>query len=247
MLTIRNLSVNYRGLEALTAVSLTLRPSEWVGLIGPNGAGKSTLVKAILGLTPYRGKILLNGASVKRQRSQVAYVPQRSQIDWDYPITAWNVVMMAQTRSLGWGRSPDSKAKKIVSAALDRVEMLSLKNRPIGQLSGGQQQRIFLARALAQQPNLFLLDEPFSGIDQKTEAVMLSVFANLSQQGKTLLVCSHEWGEALNRYHRLLLLNRRVLADDTPQAVMTMENIQQAYGTNIQSTLQNQNDIPFAC
>ncbi|MEM6592342.1 MAG: ATP-binding cassette domain-containing protein, partial [Cyanobacteria bacterium P01_C01_bin.73] len=153
------------------------------------------------------------------------------------------VVMMAQTRALGWGRSPDNKAKKLVSAALDRVEMLSLKHRPIGQLSGGQQQRIFLARALAQQPNLFLLDEPFSGIDKKTEAMILSIFADLSQQGKTLLVCSHEWGEALNRYDRLLLLNRRLLADDTPQAVMTMENIQQAYGSNIQADLHNQNVV----
>ena len=247
MLAVQNLSVDYRGIEALTAVSLTLRAGDLVGLIGPNGAGKSTLVKAILGLTPYRGEILLNGASLMRQRQQVAYVPQRSQIDWDYPVTAWNVVMMAQTRALGWGRAPNAKAKKRVGAALARVEMLALKDRPIGQLSGGQQQRVFLARALAQHPELFLLDEPFSGIDKKTEAVMLSIFAELSGQGKTLLVCSHEWGEALNRYHRLLLLNRRVLANDTPQAVMTIENIQQAYGTNIQATLNNQNKIPFVC
>ena len=247
MLTIQHLSVNYRGIEALTEVSLRLHPGEWVGLIGPNGAGKSTLVKAILGLTPYRGTILLNGTSVKRQRRHVAYVPQRSQIDWDYPVTAWNVVMMAQAKALGWGRSPNGKTKELVSEALNRVEMLSLKHRPIGQLSGGQQQRVFLARALAQQPDLFLLDEPFSGIDKKTEAVMLNIFADLSHQGKTLLVCSHEWGEALNRYDRLLLLNRRVLANDTPQAVMTMDNIQQAYGTNIQAVLHNQNDIPFAC
>lgn len=104
--------------------------------------------------------------------------------------------------------------------------MLPFKHRPIGQLSGGQQQRIFLALALAQQPNLFLLDEPFSGIDKKTEAIMLDIFAELSVEGKTLLVCSHEWGEALNRYHRLLWLNCRVLAKDMPQVVMTMENIQ---------------------
>lgn len=247
MLAVHNLSVNYRGIEALTSVSLTLNPGEWVGLIGPNGAGKSTLVKAILGLMPYKGEILLNGTTLKRQRRQVAYVPQRSQIDWDYPITAWNVVMMAQTAAIGWGRSPNAKAKRLVSDALDRVEMLPLRHRQIGQLSGGQQQRIFLARALAQQPNLFLLDEPFSGIDKKTEAIMLGIFADLSEQGKTLLVCSHEWGEALNRYHRLLLLNRRVLANDTPQAVMTMENIQQAYGANISAALHNQNVIPFAC
>jgi manganese/iron transport system ATP-binding protein len=247
MLAIQNLSVNYRGIEALTAVSLTLQAGEWVGLIGPNGAGKSTLVKAILGLTPYRGKILLNGASLKRQRRQVAYVPQRSQIDWDYPVTAWNVVMMAQTASLRWGRSPDAQAKRLVSAALDRVDMLSLRHRQIGQLSGGQQQRVFLARALAQQADLFLLDEPFTGIDKKTEAIILGIFAELSDRGKTLLICSHEWGNALNRYHRLLLLNRRVLANDTPEAVMTMENIQRAYGANIQSMLNSHHSIPFAC
>ena len=247
MLAVQDLSVNYRGIEALSGVSLTLNPGEWVGLIGPNGAGKSTLVKAILSLVPYRGQILLNGTTLKRQRRQVAYVPQRSQIDWDYPITAWNVVMMAQTAALGWGRSPNARAKKRVSAALDRVEMLPLRNRQIGQLSGGQQQRIFLARALAQQPDLFLLDEPFSGIDKKTEAIMLSIFADLSEQGKTLLVCSHEWGDALLRYHRLLLLNRRVLANDTPQAVMTMDNIQQAYGANIQAALNDQHFVPFTC
>ena len=125
MLTVQNLSVNYRGIEALTEISLTLRPGEWVGLIGPNGAGKSTLVKAILGLTPYRGEILLNGSTLKRQRRQVAYVPQRSQIDWDYPITAWNVVMMAQTRRLGWLRSsfrmglrpsPDARTEPVCRA-----------------------------------------------------------------------------------------------------------------------------------
>ena len=247
MLAVHNLSVNYQGIEALTGVSLTLQAGEWVGLIGPNGAGKSTLVKAILGLMPYRGKILLNGASLKRQRRQVAYVPQRSQIDWDYPVTAWNVVMMAQTSALRWDRSPSTKAKRLVSAALDRVDMLPLRHRQIGQLSGGQQQRVFLARALAQQADLFLLDEPFTGIDKKTEAIILGIFSELSEQRKTLLICSHEWGSALNRYHRLLLLNRRILANDTPEAVMTMENIQQAYGANIQSVLNSQPSIPFAC
>jgi manganese/iron transport system ATP-binding protein len=253
MLAVYDLSVNYRGIDALTGISLTLNPGEWVGLIGPNGAGKSTLVKAILGLIPYQGKISLNGTTLKRQRQRVAYVPQRSQIDWDYPVTAWNVVMMAQTLSTGWrhkwfqGNAPEAKAKRIVSAALDRVGMLALKNRQIGQLSGGQQQRVFLARALAQQADLFLLDEPFSGIDKENEAVMLGVFAELSAQGKTLLICSHEWGDDLDRYHRLLLLNRRLLANDIPRVVMTMENIQQAYGTGLQSARHRQSATPFIC
>lgn len=232
MLEVEDLSVNYRGVSALEAISLSLLPGELVGLIGPNGAGKSTLIKAILGLIPCRGQVLLYGTPLGRQRRQVAYVPQRSQIDWDYPVTVWNVVMMAHTKSLGWCRRPGPTAKRLTSEALDRVDMLALKDRPIGQLSGGQQQRVFLARALAQQADLFLLDEPFTGIDKKTEAIMVNVFAELTAQRKTLLVCSHEWGEDLHRYDRLLLLNRQLLANDRPHAVMTLDNIQRAFGTN---------------
>ncbi|MEM1252327.1 MAG: ABC transporter ATP-binding protein [Cyanobacteria bacterium P01_H01_bin.21] len=235
MLEVQNLSVNYRGVSALDCVSLSLRPGELVGLIGPNGAGKSTLIKAILGLTPCRGRVLLDGSPLWRQRQRVAYVPQRSQIDWDYPVTVWNVVMMAQTKSLGWGRRPGPDARRMTSEALDRVGMLPLKDRPIGQLSGGQQQRVFLARALAQQADLFLLDEPFTGIDRKTETIMVRVFAELSAHRKTLLVCSHEWGDDLQRYNRLLLLNRQLLADDRPTVVMTLDNIQRAFGMNAQS------------
>lgn len=230
MLEVRRLSVSYHGYSALEQVSLKLAPGELVGLIGPNGAGKSTLIKAMLGLIPGRGEVLLQGAPLQRQRHRVAYVPQRSQIDWDYPITAWNVAMMAQTVQTGWLRSPSPQSKRLVTAALERVDMLNFRQRQIGQLSGGQQQRIFLARALAQQADLLLLDEPFTGIDKKTEAMMLNLFTELKAQGKTLLVCSHEWGEALHRYDRLLLLNRQLLADDAPTAVMTMDNIRRAYG-----------------
>jgi manganese/iron transport system ATP-binding protein len=137
---------------------------------------------------------------------------------------------MSQTAKVGWFRQPDRQAQQRVAAALERVDMWHLRHRPIGQLSGGQQQRVFLARALAQDADLLLLDEPFTGIDQKTEILMLELFSELKAQGKTLLVCSHEWGAALQRYDRLLLLNRRLLANDMPQAVMTLENIQRAYG-----------------
>jgi len=155
--------------------------------------------------------------------------------------------MMAQTRRLGWLRSPDARAKQSVTAALERVDMMPLRRRSIGQLSGGQQQRVFLARALAQEAELFLLDEPLTGVDKKTEAMMLDLFADLKAQGKTLLVCSHEWGEALHRYDRLLLLNRRLIANDAPQSVMTMENIQQAYGENIRPSLNGKAETTFFC
>lgn len=249
MLDVRHLSVNYRGIQALEDVCITLASGELVGLIGPNGAGKSTLIKSILGLVPIRrGQITLQGRPLQQQRHQVAYVPQRSQIDWDYPVTARDVVMMAQTRQMGWFRGPNARSRQRVEAALDRVGMLALQHRQIGELSGGQQQRIFLARAIAQQASLLLLDEPFTGVDQKTERIILDIFDELKQQGKTLLVCSHEWGPTLNRYDRLLLLNQRVIANDAPQLVMTLENIQQAYGQNLQAFLNShQPEMPLFC
>jgi manganese/iron transport system ATP-binding protein len=247
MLEVCHLSVNYRGIRALEDVSLTLLPGELVGLIGPNGAGKSTLIRAILGQAPGAGQVLFRGQPLRSQRQKIAYVPQRSQIDWDYPITAWNVVMLAQTTRLGWLRSPNARTKQTVTAALERVGMLSLRHRAIGELSGGQQQRVFLARALAQDADLFLLDEPLTGVDKKTEAILLDLFTELKAQGKTLLVCSHEWGEALNRYDRLLLLNQRLIANDRPQTVMTMENIQQAYGESLKPAVTGNVKIPFFC
>ncbi|MEM9151082.1 MAG: ABC transporter ATP-binding protein [Cyanobacteria bacterium P01_F01_bin.3] len=230
MLDIQNLSVSYRGTLALDSVSLKLGAGEWVGLIGPNGAGKSTLIKAVLGLLSYQGQVLWKGQPVSRQRRKIAYVPQRSQIDWDYPVTPWSVVKMALVRRLGWGKLSSSKLDWIVMDALERMDLVALRARSINELSGGQQQRVFLARAIAQQADLFLLDEPFSGIDRQTESMMVSFFEELKANDKTILICSHEWGSALKRYDRLLLLNRRLLANDTPKEVMTLDNIQQAYG-----------------
>ena len=239
MLEVEDLSVQYRGVSALQQVSVALTTGELVGLVGPNGAGKSTFIKALLGLVPHQGRVMFQGVPLRRRRRAVAYVPQRSRIDWDYPITAWNVALMAQSALAGWFKAPSEQAKQRVTVALEQVDMLHLAHRPIGELSGGQQQRVFLARALAQNADLLLLDEPFTAIDKKTEALMLSIFAELKAQGKTLVVCSHEWGEALHRYDRLLLLNRTLLANDTPQRVMTFENIQRAYGQSLlaESTL----------
>ncbi|HEY9761440.1 MAG TPA: metal ABC transporter ATP-binding protein [Trichocoleus sp.] len=235
MLETRRLSVNYRGIPALQDVSVALNPGEMVGLIGPNGAGKSTLIKAILGLVPHQGQVLFRGIPLKRQRQRVAYVPQRSQIDWDYPTTAWNVVMMSQTVSMGWFHAPTARHRQVVQAALEQVEMADLAHRQIGQLSGGQQQRIFLARALAQQADLYLLDEPFTGVDKKTEGILLRIFRSLQTQGKTLLVSCHEWGDILQHYDRLLLLNHCLLSDGAPVDVMTLDNLQRAYGSNLQA------------
>jgi len=235
MLEVKDLSVNYRGLQALESINFQLQTGQVIGLIGPNGAGKSTLFKALLGLIPVRsGKVIFNGVLLNSQKNRVAYVPQRSQIDWDYPITVENVVMMARTTSSGWFQNHSRRSREIVKAALQKVEMLHLSDRRISDLSGGQQQRVFLARALAQEVDLFLLDEPLAGVDKKTEELILEIYSDLKAAGKTILVSCHEWGQALNNYDQLLLLNQSLIANGSPQAVMTLENIQSAYGVSKQ-------------
>lgn len=231
MLQVQHLSVNYRQVQALEEIDFKLPDGSLVGLVGPNGAGKSTLIKALLGLIPVaRGQVLYQGELLKRQRQRVAYVPQRSLIDWDYPITVWGVVMMARTTHAGWLRSPSRQSRAIVQEALERVELFPLRDRPIGALSGGQQQRVFLARAIAQQADLLLLDEPLAAVDKKTEALIFQIYDELKAQGKTLLISCHEWGGILDHYDQLLLLNQRLIAHGSPTDVMTPLNIQTAYG-----------------
>ncbi len=238
MLEVKDLSVNYRGVNALINVSFCLAPGLLVGAIGPNGAGKSTMIKAILGLIPAAsGIVKFRGGMLKQQRRYCAYVPQRSQIDWDYPATVWTVVMMARTLHTGWFRSTSPQSEEIVAAALQRVGMWELRHRQIGELSGGQQQRVFLARALAQEAEIFFFDEPLAGIDKKTEAIIFDIFNELKAEGKTLLVSSHEWGKSLNQYDRLLLLNQKLIAHGFPEDVMKIENIEQAYGEGLKSQL----------
>lgn len=234
MLEVLNLSVNYRGVSAVEDVSFRLEEGQIVGLIGPNGAGKSTMVKAILGLIPDEtGVVKYRGRSLKQQLGQVAYVPQRSQIDWDYPITVKNVVKMARTRHTGLFRFPSRQSKEIVKFSLERVGIWDLRNRQIGELSGGQQQRVFLAQALAQEAELFFFDEPFAGVDKKTEAVIFEVFDELKSAGKILLVIGHELGEASRKYDRFLLINKQIIADGSRSEVITADNIQRAYGDNV--------------
>nr|WP_051023618.1 metal ABC transporter ATP-binding protein [Synechococcus sp. PCC 7502] len=235
MLEVQELSVNYRGLKALEAINFQIHRGQVVGIIGPNGAGKSTLFKALLGLIPLlSGQVTYNGKLLSRQKQRVAYVPQRSQIDWDYPVTVWNVVMMARTTYSGWFHNHSRRSQEIVREALQKVEMLHLSDRRISDLSGGQQQRVFLARALAQEVDLFLLDEPLAGVDKKTEELILEIYRDLKAQGKTLLVSCHEWGQTLDNYDQLLLLNQSLIAYGSPQEVMTLENIQSAYGSSQQ-------------
>ena len=230
MLEVCNLSVNYRQTSAIDNVSFKLQPGVVMGLFGSNGAGKSTLIKAILGLVPVaEGTAKWMGKPVVKQLNRVAYIPQRSQIDWDYPVTVERTVMMGRIRTTGWFRQHDRRSRNLVRDALQRVGMWQYRQRQIRELSGGQQQRVFLARAIAQEADLLLFDEPFNNIDRQTEAIIFDIFAELKAQQKTLLVISHDFSETINNYDRLLLLNKRLIASGTKQEVLTNENINKAY------------------
>ncbi|NJM19526.1 MAG: metal ABC transporter ATP-binding protein [Richelia sp. RM2_1_2] len=234
MLEVEHLDVDYRGVVAVEDVSFRVFPGQMVGVIGPNGAGKSTLVKAILGLIPVSdGTIKFCNCPIHKQLRSIAYVPQRTQVDWDYPITVQNVVMMARTVTTGWFRKPSHKSKEIVKSALHRVGMWEFRSRQIGELSGGQQQRVFLARALAQQADLLFFDEPFVGIDKTTEDIMFDIFDELRRDGKILILITHDLGETLAQCDSLLLLNKHIIADGSMKEVVTSENLQRAYGNNI--------------
>ncbi len=233
MLEVENLSVRYRGNEALEKVSFAIATGQIVCVIGPNGAGKSTMLKAMLGLVGNSsGSVKFCGKPLKQQRDKVAYIPQRSHIDWDYPTTVENVVMMGRTLKTGLFRGYSRQSRELVRAALERVGIWNLRDRQIGQLSGGQQQRVFLARALAQQADILFFDEPFTGVDIKTEEVIFEIFSKLKLENKTLLVISHDLGDTLKHYDKLILLNKYLVALGSREEVITPVNIQKAYGHN---------------
>lgn len=229
-ITVSHLGVNYRNVQALEDVNFIAHPGKLTGIIGPNGAGKSTLVKAMLGLTPVNsGIVLYKGKPLIEQLSQVAYVPQRSQIDWTYPATVSDVVLMGRVRKAGWFRRFSNVSRQVAAAALERVGMSEYKDRSIGQLSGGQQQRVFIARALAEEAEIFCFDEPLAGIDKKTEAVIFDIFHELANAGKIVLVVNHDLGEAITHFDDLILLNTELIASGSRSSVLQPENMSRAY------------------
>jgi manganese/iron transport system ATP-binding protein len=234
VISIAHLGVHYRTQEALTDINCVIKPGRLTGIFGPNGAGKSTLMKAMLGLVPVSsGVVMYQSQPLMQQRSKVAYVPQRSQIDWTYPATVWDVVMMGRVKKTGWLRSFSAVSRQIASSALERVGMSEYCDRPIGELSGGQQQRVFLARALAQQAEIFCFDEPFVGIDQKTQSVIFDVFHELAAENKIVLVVNHDLGESIAHFDDLILLNRELIAKGSRQQVLTEQNLHSAYGGKV--------------
>ena len=233
-INITHVGVHYRAQEALRDVNCIIKPGKITGIFGPNGAGKSTLMKAILGLVPMSsGQVLYENQPLMQQLEKVAYVPQRSQIDWNYPATVWDVVMMGRVKKTGWLRSFSTVSRQVAKAALARVGIEELKNRPIGELSGGQQQRVFLARALTQEADIFCFDEPFVGIDQKTQAIIFEVFQELAKANKIVLVVNHDLGESITHFDDLILLNCELIATGSRQKVLTEENLHRAYSGKV--------------
>jgi manganese/zinc/iron transport system ATP- binding protein len=230
-LAVRGLSASYDAKPAVLDVDMTVVPGTLMAIVGPNGAGKSTLLKAALGLTPRQaGEVTVFGQPLARMRDRLAYVPQRASVDWDFPVRVIDVAMMGLHRELGLlGRvRPHHRAR--AEAALARTGTLDLANRQIGQLSGGQQQRVFLARALAQGADLFLLDEPFAGVDAATEAAIVSVLKSLRNEGKSVVCVHHDLSTVADYFDRVLLLNRRVLAEGPTEVVLTDRALQATYG-----------------
>jgi len=230
-LRLERLSVAYDHRPVLRGVSLTVEPGERVAIVGPNGAGKSTLLRAVLGLVPADdGRVEVFGAPIDRVRRRVAYVPQRSAVDWDFPVTAFDVVLMGRYVHLGWLRRPGPNDHVRARDALARLGIGNLANRQIGQLSGGQQQRVFLARALAQDADLFLLDEPFVGVDAATEEAIYRLLEELRREGRTTVVVLHDLVAARRHFDRVVLLNGRVVAAGPPRQVLTPSLLRQTYG-----------------
>lgn len=230
-LAIHDLTVAYHRKPVLWDVDLDIPEGKLVGVVGPNGAGKSTLIKACLDLIPRAsGEIGIYGRPYKEQRHLVAYVPQRESVDWDFPVSALDVVAMGSYRRLGWFRRVGKDEIEKAHECLKQVGIGALANRQISQLSGGQQQRVFLARALMQDAELYLMDEPFAAVDAATEEAIVSLLRSLSEKGKTCLVVHHDLATVTTYFDWLVLLNMRVVASGPSETTFTRENLQKTYG-----------------
>ena len=232
-LAVHDLTVAYHRKPVLWDVELNVPKGTLAGIVGPNGAGKSTLIKAILGIIdPIGGSVAIYGEPYKKQRKLVAYVPQKGSVDWDFPTTALDVVMMGTYGSLGWIKRPGQKQKKAALEALEKVDMLSFKSRQISQLSGGQQQRIFLARALVQNASIYFMDEPFQGVDASTEIAIINILKELRKAGKTVVVVHHDLQTVPEYFDWVTFLNVKKIATGAVKDIFNDDNLTKTYGIN---------------
>jgi manganese/zinc/iron transport system ATP- binding protein len=228
---VSDLTVAYREKPVLWDVDLTIEPGRLAVIMGPNGAGKSTLIKAILNLVPAAaGTVRIFGKPYAEQRRVVGYVPQRGSVDWDFPTTALDVVLMGTYGRLGWVRRPGREEHAWALHCLEQVGMADFAGRQISQLSGGQQQRVFLARALAQRADLYFMDEPFVGVDATTERAIVDLLRGLQAEGKTVICVHHDLDSAPEYFDWAVLLNVRLIASGPFATTFTQENLVRAYG-----------------
>jgi ABC-type Mn2+/Zn2+ transport system ATPase subunit len=234
-LSVRGLAAGYPGARnAIDDVTFEVPRGQRIGVLGPNGAGKSTLFKAVVGLLPFTsGEISTHGEDCRTSHNLVGYVPQYGEIDLNFPVTVADVVMMGRLRQIGWFRLPGRRHWDVVNRLLDEAGLYHLRDRRISQLSGGQRQRVFIARALAQEADVLLLDEPFSSVDATAEQEIIDMLDHLREQGVTVLVATHDLNTAANRFDQVLLLRRTVIAYGEPSAVFTPENFREAYGSGV--------------
>lgn len=228
---VHNLTTTYGGAPVLWDVDFELPAGQIIGIIGPNGSGKTTLLKTIMGLLePSSGFVKIFDQNLERMRERIAYVPQRESVDWDFPASVFDVVMMGRYRKKNLFKRTNRTDVDIVNECIDKVGLTEFKKRQISQLSGGQQQRVFIARALAQQADIYLMDEPFVGVDAATENSILTLLSEMKDQGKTVLIIHHDLQTVSDYFDYLVLLNTRLIAKGTPQEVLTKENLSNAYG-----------------
>lgn len=230
-LIVNQLSMRYHYKPVLTDVSFQIPEGKTIAVVGPNGAGKSTLLKGIMGLEPtMSGEVKFFGQPLDQKRLAVAYVPQREESDWDFPINVMDVVLMGRHGQLKFWQRPSAQDVLIAEQALEQVSMLDFKDRQINQLSGGQQQRVFLARALAQKASLYLMDEPFAGVDVTTEKAIIELFRTLKAENKTIVCVHHDLNTVGEYFDWVILINARLIAAGPANEVLTPENLNKTYG-----------------
>jgi ABC-type Mn2+/Zn2+ transport system ATPase subunit len=233
-LEVQNASIGYGENVVLRDLSFAVPHGARVAVVGPNGAGKSTLFKALVGLLPLRsGHIFVHGLPLGNHKDCVAYVPQREEVDWRFPVTVSDVVMMGRFDHQGWIRGATTEDKHIVEHSLAEMGIAHLASRSISELSGGEQQRVFLARALAQQPHILLMDEPFTGVDVPTQDSTLGLLDDLRAEDVTAMIATHDLSIAIEKFDLMLLLNHRLIAFGPPAEVMRQQNVLEAFGSRL--------------